>query len=337
MRFEHPTWLWTVIVGAALGGALVYLWYRRRRGALSALGSLGMLERLTRIEITGGPARRAALIAAVLSLSGFALAGPQWGAEEVQEQTRALNVVLALDVSESMWAEDVRPNRLERERLEARRLVTELSGHRIGLVAFAGAGYVLSPLTVDQGAIHLYLDAIDPTIAGTPGSSLAAAIDRSLELLGEPDERGGDRVIVLLTDGESHDDPDQVVQAARAASAAGVQIYGIGIGGEAGEPIPKYSRMGERLGGYKRDSEGRIVLSRLEREPLARAAQITGGFWVRADEGGSGRVLASLSELEGGPGETTRQLKWTARFQWFVGLAVILLMIDSAFAWRRTR
>lgn len=336
MRFEQPDWLWTALIGAALGLLLVYLWHRRRTAALSALGSTGMLERLTRIDLTGAPARRAALISATLGLCGLALANPQWGTEEVEEQTRALNVVLALDISESMWAEDVRPNRLERERLEARRLITELAGHRLGLVAFAGAGYVLAPLTVDHGAIHLYLDALDPTVAGTPGSSLSDAIRTATRLFEDRTEQqgSGDRAVVIISDGETHDDSRDVIRTAREAADIGVRLYGIGVGTESGEPIPRRDRLGERLGGYKRDTEGKVVLTQLHGDPLAEATQISGGFWTRADEGGAGRVLAALADLQRGEGQTTRGVRWTPRFQWFVALALLLLIADSALAWR---
>ncbi len=325
------------MLAAAAGGVLVYVWHRRRRMAQDALGSSGMLERLTRIDLTGSPHRRGVLVTAALGLMGFAMAGPQWGAQEVEEQARALSVVLALDISESMWAEDLRPNRLERQRLESRRLVNELAGHRIGLVAFAGMAYHMSPLTVDHGALHLYLDALDPTMAGTPGSSLAAAIHSSLELLRDDSSDGGDKAIVILSDGESHDAEDAVLEAARAAEAGGVKLYGIGVAGERGEPIPLHDRVGERIGGYKRDSEDEVVLSRLMKEPLASAARNAGGFWTRADEGGVSRVLAALAELEYSRGEVMRDVRWTPRFQWFVAVALLLLVMDWTWAWRRQR
>lgn len=334
MRLEFPLWLWGALIAAATGAVLVYLWNRRRRMAQDALGSSGMLERLTWIDLTGSPHRRGVLVAAALGLMGFAMAGPQWGAQEVEEQTRALNVILALDISESMWAEDLRPNRLERQRLESRRLVNELSGHRVGLVAFAGSAYLMSPLTIDHGALHLFLDALDPTMAGTPGSSLAAAIRGGLELLSE-DAGEGDGAIVILSDGESHDREREVLEAARAAAAARVRVYGVGIGRERGDPIPLHDRLGERIGGYKRADGDEVVLTRLMREPLASAAQSTGGIWTRADEGGVSRVLAALSELERGRGEVLRGVRWTPRFQWFVAGALLLLMIDWTWAWRR--
>ncbi|UCF19860.1 MAG: VWA domain-containing protein [Gemmatimonadota bacterium] len=335
MRLELAAWIWFGVASAATCVLLVHLWQRRRRGALDALGSSGMLERLTPIDLTGAPYRRGALLAAALVMTGLALAGPQWGAQQVEEQTRALSVVLAFDISESMWAEDVQPNRLERERLEGRRLVRELAGHRIGLVAFAGSGYLLAPLTMDQGALNLFLDALDPTLGGTPGSSAAAAIREGLSVLREDGVESGDRAIIILSDGESHDEESEVLEMARAAAAAGVRIYALGVGNEKGEPIPLHDRLGERIGGFKRDGDGEVILSRLMREPLASAAELTDGFWVRVDEGGVGRVASALSELERGRADVTRGLRWTPRFQWFVAVALALLMIDWAWAWRQ--
>ncbi len=337
MRIEYPVWIWLGILAALAGIALVYLWYKRRRAALDALGSSGMLERLTRIDLSGTPYRRGALVAAALGLMGFSLAGPQWGAQEVEEQARALSVVLVLDISESMWAEDVAPNRFERERLQGRRLVTELAGHRVGLVAFAGSAYRLSPLTSDHGALQLYLDALDPSMAGTPGSSLAAAIRQAATLLRDDTAEGGDRAIVILSDGESHDEERDVIDAAREAASANIRVYAIGIGSDRGEPIPRYDRVGERIGGYKRDENGEVVLTRMSSEPLSAATRRAGGFWARSDEGGVTRVLAALSELETGRSEVTRGVRWTPRFQWFVAGALLLLIADWGWAWRRQR
>ncbi len=337
MRFEHAEWIWIALIATAIGAALVYLWSRRRRRAVSALGSAGMLERLTPVDLSGAAPRRAGLIAGALGILGLALAGPQWGAQQFEEQTRALSVVIVADVSESMWAQDLQPSRLERQRLAARRLVSELEGHRVGLVAFAGEGYRLSPLTVDLGAIHLYLDVLDPTIAGTPGSSLTAAITAAMELLREDRAEGGERAIVVLTDGEAHEPEDAALEAARRATALNARIYGIGIGGEQGEPIPLHDRAGDRIAGYKRDSNGQVVLSRLTREPLASAARLTGGFWAAVDQGAVPRVLEALNELERGRGTTTAGVRWIPRFQWFVAVGLFLLALDWVWAWRRVR
>jgi Ca-activated chloride channel family protein len=337
VRFEYPVWVWLAVLVAAAGIALVYFWHKRRRAALDALGSSGMLERLTRVDLTGTPHRRGALVAGALGLMGLALAGPQWGAEEVEEQTVALRVVLVLDISESMWAEDVTPNRFQRQLVEARRLLTELAGHRLGLVAFAGSAYPLSPLTVDHSALRLYLDALDPSMAGTPGSSPAAAIRTAVELLGDDASEGGDRAIVIISDGESHDPENAVREAARSAAARRIRIFAVGIGSDRGEPIPRYDRLGERIGGFKRDSAGEVVLTRMQPEPLAGVARVADGLWARADEGGTTRVVARLAELEAGRGQVARGVRWTPRFQWFVAAALLLLATDWAWARRRQR
>ncbi len=337
MRFEHPEWIWIGAAGAAVAIGLVYLWYKRRRRALDLLGSSGMLERLTRMDLMGAPARRAALIGGALALMGLAFAGPQWGAQEVEQQTRALSIALAIDISESLWASDVKPNRLERARLEARRLVTELFGHRIGLVAFAGGAHRMAPLTVDHGAIQLYIDALDPTMAGTPGSSLVAAIREAAALLREDASEGGDRAIIIISDGETHDEDKRVLEEARAAKNAGIRIYALAVGTESGEPIPRHDRLGEPIGGYKRDTDGEVVLTRMQRDPLEEAANLTGGLWVRADEGGASRVVAALAELEFGTGRFSRGVSWTPRFQLFLAAAFLLLTLDWAWAWRWLR
>ena len=127
------------------------------------------------------------------------------------------------------------------------------------------------------------------------------------------------------------------MQAAREAESERIRVYVMGIGGDQGEPIPRHDQAGARIAGYKRDSDGEVVLSRLSSEPLASAARLTKGFWVRVDEGGVGRILSALSELERGRGEVMRGVRWTPRFQWFVAGALLLLMMDWAWAWRRQR
>lgn len=333
MRLEQPSWLWIGLALAVMVGATIYFWRGRRSRAVETLGSSGVLERLTRADLSGSPLRRGVLVVGAITSLALALAGPQWGVEEVEEQTSALSVVIAVDVSESMWAEDVEPNRLERARLEARRLINELAGNRLGLVAFAGSAYALSPLTIDYGALHLFLDALDPTLGGTPGSAPGAALRESLKLLGE-NEEDGDRAVILISDGESHEPGEEVISVAEQAAAANVIVLVIGVGGDRGVPIPRHDRTGLKVGGFKRDAAGGVVLTRSEREPLAAAARETGGFWARSDEGAASRVLAALSELRRGQGQVTRGVRWTPRFQWFIGVAIVLLIVDWGWAWR---
>ncbi len=238
MRLQHPEWLWVVpalFLGAAV---LVWWWHGRRLGAARTLGSLALLQRLTRMELQEFPRRRWLLVSGAAALIGVAIVGPQWGARIVETESRGLDVVLALDVSESMRAADVLPSRLERQRTEARRLLRELPGDRVGLVIFAGRAYVLAPLTSDHGALELYLDALDPDIAGTPGTALSAGVRQASDLLRTATGEA-DRVIVLFTDGEAHESEEAIAAAARRAAQEGIRVYGGGAGTARGEPIPE--------------------------------------------------------------------------------------------------
>jgi len=165
VSFDHPELLWFVVGLPAAVSLGVWAWTRRRRRAARVLGSSELLARLGAGDLSRFPATRTALLVVAAGAIGMAAAGPRWGLESVEERTSSADLVLALDVSKSMLARDVAPNRLERERVFARRLLRELPTDRIGLVAFAGRAYVLAPLTVDHGALQLYLDALDPEIA----------------------------------------------------------------------------------------------------------------------------------------------------------------------------
>jgi Ca-activated chloride channel family protein len=217
ITFDSPFVLWlapVVAVAVWLGAA----WARRvrlRRAALWSEQTAAMARNAGR----GGPS----MIAAAACLATVALAGPRWGQEAVVTETRGLNLAIAIDISRSMLAEDASPNRLGRAAREARRLVQDLEGDRLGLVAFAGSSYILSPLSVDGSALLLYLDALDPDIASQGGTGLAAALQQGGELLRAGTELA-DRVLVVFTDGEGHDSLPGVVTQARRLNTAGVRL-----------------------------------------------------------------------------------------------------------------
>lgn len=328
MRLGHPELLW-VIPALFLGAvALVWLWHRRRIDAARTIGSVGLLQRLTTLQLMGFPRRRLFLVSGAAALIGVALVGPQWGARIVESGSRGLDMVLALDVSESMRAGDILPSRLDRERTEARRLLRELPGDRIGLVIFAGRAYVLAPLTSDHAALELFLDALDPEIAGTPGTSLSAGVRQASDLLLTA-RAEADRVVVLFTDGEAHESEEAVESVARRAREAGIRVFAVGVGTERGEPIPEIDPGSGRSVGYKRDGQGRVVLSKLDPDLLERLAVSTDGAFVRVDEGGVARLVSALQNLKRATGPGVRRLEWTPRYHWFALLGFALLTIDA--------
>jgi Ca-activated chloride channel family protein len=334
VTFDHPALLW---LAGALPAAVAlgfWLWTRRRRRAARALGSTSLLARLGAGDLLGLRPGRLVLLATAAAAVGVAAAGPRWGLESVDEQTSSADLVLALDVSKSMLAQDLAPNRLERQRVLARRVLRELPGDRVGLVAFAGRAYTLSPMTVDHGALQLYLDALDPEIVSQGGSSLAAAVRQATDLA-RGREDAGRGAVLLVTDGEALEDEAAVLEAAERAARVGITIHTAGVGTTEGSPIPEAGQ-GDRVDGYKRGPDGEIVISALNEPLLATVARETGGRYVRLGEAGAtDRIIRTLRGLERTEGDSQRRVRQKARYTWFVLLALVLLALDGLIAGRR--
>jgi Ca-activated chloride channel family protein len=229
-----------------------------------------------------------------------------------------------------MFATDVSPNRLERERLFVRRLLRELPGDRLGMVVFSGRAYVLSPLTVDHSALQLYLDALDPDIVSQGGSSLASALAQATDLARGPgEEEGTGRAVILVTDGEALEEEAAVREAADRAARAGVRVLTVGIGTEAGAPIPEIDESTGDVVGYKRDESGEIVISRLGGALLADIAERTQGTYVRLDEAGATeKIIVGLSGLDRETSGDGRRVERKDRFALFIAVALLLLFVD---------
>src|SRR5690606_34374697 len=334
VSFARPDLLWLAVVLPALAAAAVLGYGRRRRRVARRLGSPELVRRLGAGDLERPVTGRVVLVALAAAALGFAAAGPRWGWQAVEHQGRARNIVLALDVSKSMLARDLTPNRLERERLLARRLLRELRGDRLGLVAFAGRAYILAPLTMDHGALELYVDALDPGIVSYGGSSLAAALRQATDLaLGQQSTGGRDRAIVLATDGEAHEDNAAVLAEAERAAAAGIVVHTVGIGSQRGEPIPERDPRTGREAGYKRDMSGEVVISRLNESLLSRIAELTGGRYVRLDQAGAtDQLLGALRAVERTRIQGERYLEPRPRDAWFVALALVLLVVEAVLA-----
>jgi Ca-activated chloride channel homolog len=330
VSFARPDLLPLVLFVPAILALALWLYARRRRRIALAFSDAQLLERLGGRALLRFPAARLVVLVTAGAALAVAAAGPRWGVRATEGRALALNVVIAADISKSMLAQDVEPNRLERARLFSRRLLRELSGDRFGLVVFAGRAYVLSPLTVDQSAIELYLDALDPNMVSQGGSSLAAAITQATDLVRGSEAEGGDRAIVLLSDGEALEEADAVRAAAERAARAGVKIIAVGVGTAAGSTIPEIDPgTGEEVG-LKRDEFGQIVVSRLDSDLLRGVAERTGGVYVRLDDASAmGSVVAELRRLQRAEGDQARRLEPRERFALFAALALLLLIIDA--------
>jgi Ca-activated chloride channel family protein len=325
MTFETPMLLVAApLVGGVLAG-LAWLARRRRISAASAWSaSLATLARL-RARATPFVLALAGLLAAI------ALAGPRGGPRSVVAETRSLNLVVAVDVSRSMLAEDVAPSRLGRAVREARRLVDDLSGDRIGLIAFAGKSYILAPLTVDGGAVSMYLDALDPDIASEGGTALAAVLRQGGQLLTATKD-GADRVLVVFTDGESHDAQDDAEGAARALVRDGVTLVLVAEGGTEPVRIPLRDVSGTLIE-YKLDEAGEVVRTRRDDAQLRAIAEAARGSLVSSelpDQAGAVRELVQSLRRSAARESRTADLEPLAWIPML--LAALLLLADT---WRQ--
>jgi Ca-activated chloride channel homolog len=333
VTLDHPALLWLALLLPVLVGLGVVGYVLRRRRALRSLGDAGMMARLGAGDLQAFPTRRFVLLVLAAAGLGVAAAGPRWGVISVEDNAPSLNLVLALDVSKSMLARDADPSRLERERTLARRLLRELPADRIGLVAFAGRAYTLSPMTVDHGALELYLDALDPGIVSYGGSSLAAALRRATDAAQAPETRPG--VVVLVSDGEALEEEGAVLAAAQRAAEQGVVVNTVGVGTSEGAPVPDLDPETDTMTGYKRGPDGQIVVSHLNAELLRQVAGRTGGRYFRLGHAGaSDRLVSLLKGLDRDPGATNRRVQRHTRYEWFAALALALLMLDAILARR---
>ena len=264
------------------------------------------------------------LLGVVALLAMVGLAGPRMGRTEITTETRALSLVFAVDISRSMLAEDVAPNRLQRSVREARRLIEDLGGDRLGLIAFAGQSYILAPLTVDGGAIRMYLDALDPDLASSGGSNLGAVLNQGTQLLGATTE-AADRVLVLFTDGEAHDTLSDIVTQAEALKDAGVRLVVVAEGKTDPVRIPVRDSVGTLLE-YKRDVDGSVVRTQRRDDILRAVVDAAEGTLVPnevPDQAGAVREL--VAAMKRSPTSETRTADLVPR-AWVPVLVAALLL-----------
>jgi Ca-activated chloride channel family protein len=323
-RFAEPAWLWGLALVPALSVLHAWAGIRRRR-ALVELADAALVGRLA--DSVSATARRwkAALGVAAMGLLALALARPQFGTRVETVRSVGQDIVVAVDLSRSMLAEDVPPNRLERARLAILRLMQRLDGDRIGLVAFAADAFVQSPLTVDYSAAGMFLAAMHPDLMPVQGTDLGSALRVSLDALEQGAREA--RTVVIVTDGEDHEGTFEP-QLERAA-AEGVRVHVVGIGSMQGVPIPLYDEQGDRVG-FLRDEDGSVVTTRLGDETLRRVAERTGARYVRVDAGGAA-LDELLDELAGAEGEALEERQITQfeeQFQIFLGMAGLLLLVE---------
>lgn len=334
--FDWPWMLAGAAVGALVMLALVRGQYRRRLTRMSRMGARQLVLRLVPAAALRPQDGRAMRLAAAVGLIMVAIAGPRWGEEASTMRGEGIDIVLAMDASLSMLAPDESPSRLERLKQEVRRLRAASRGDRFALLAFAGRSYILSPLTVDEGALDLFLDNLDPSIVGQAGSSLSSPIIQGTDLL-QASRSAGDRALVILSDGEAFEAEAPIREAAERAGRLGIAVVTVGFGTTEGTTIPDVE--GNRVT-EKRDDEGNVVITQYHPETLQAVATAAQGTFIDAGESDKAtRIRRALQSLQ----TTKRTLEGgrsgTPRFQLLVIPALLLILFDiwAASARRRRR
>lgn len=332
MRFAAPQMFWLFWLLPLLAGFFVYA-FRKKRRTLARFAQVEMLKRMT----AGISRRRQVLKAFLLLLVAFfavlALARPQFGTKMELMRRKGLDVVVAVDVSLSMYAEDIKPNRMARSKQEIGKFVDRLAGDRVGLVAFAGEAFLQCPLTSDYGAFKIFLDVLGPELIATPGTNIAGAIEAGLKAFDAKDRKY--RVMVLLTDGEDHS--GQAEKMAEEAARSGVAIFTVGIGQPSGIPIPLKDGQGNVS--YKKDRNGNVVTTKLDEVLLQKIALATNGKYYHAQPGRFELedVLKEIAKMEKREMDSERLSQYEDRFQIPLGIALALLVAEMLISDRRKR
>jgi Ca-activated chloride channel family protein len=330
MRFAAPEFLWLLLAVPLALLLLALAWRARGRARRSWAGDL--FGRLAPGYAPGRERLKVALWLLGYAFVVLALARPQWGGELIMMKRRGIDLVVAIDTSASMLAEDMRPNRLGQAKRAVADLVARLGGDRVGLIAFAGHAYTTCPLTLDHGTVLLVLESMNVNSVSLPGTNLEDAIRTARSAFVRQERKH--KALVLVTDGESTEgDP---VREAQQAAEEGIVIYTIGLGSPEGQPIPERDADGAVLG-YKRDREGKVVNSRLDEETLRHIAEETNGRYWRSTPHALelGALYDELAGIEKKELEGQLATHYEERYQWPLAVAALLLALELLVPVRR--
>lgn len=339
IHFQHPHILWLLILIPLFVGLWIWL-LRRNRNRLEQFADRSMFGRLIPDASSWRPSLKFGLILGAMAFLILALANPQEGSKMVKGERLGSDVAICLDVSNSMMAEDIQPNRLDRAKRTVTTLLSALGSDRISLVVFAGSSYVQMPLTNDYSAVKLFLDQIDCSLIEAQGTAIGDAIEKAMESFGYGDEdrtwvKNQGRAIIVISDGENFE--DDAAAAARKAASEGVRVCTIGMGLTEGTPIPEY-RGGQRVG-YKRDNQGATVTTHLDEATLTDIAQSGKGVYVRANNINTGvqEIVKLIENLEKENYGESMFSEYESRYQYPLAAAMLCLIAELLIFERRNK
>ena len=320
-RFAHPYFLYLLIVVPLLVAMFVYVTYQQKI-RLREFGNPDLLKRLMPNASIIRPQLKFYTLMVVLVLMIVALARPQFGSKLQTAKKQGVEAMIVLDVSNSMMAQDIQPNRLERSKLILSKLIDDMVDDKIGLIVFAGDAFVQLPITSDNVSAKMFLSSINPNLVPRQGTAIGTAIDLAIQSFG-PNESEAGRTIIVITDGENHE--DDAVGAAKLAQEKGITVNVVGMGTPEGTPIP--------VGGtisFRKDKDGNVVVTKLNENMCRQIAEAGSGIYVRADNSNTAlkAVSGQIGEMQKGNLETKSYAEYDEKFYIFVWIALFLLVIE---------
>ena len=331
-RFENDIYLW-VILGVLPLILIVFLFIQKwKKRKLRQFGNEEIIKRLMPNVSKSLPIVKFVIYSLSIISLLIGLANLQFGTKVEEVKREGIDLMIALDVSNSMLAEDLSPNRLERSKRAIYQLIQKLHNDRLGIIVFAGDAYVQLPITTDYSSAKLFLETIGTDIVPTQGTSIGAAIDLAMESFDF--ENGTSKSIVVITDGENHE--DDAKEAAADALSKDVTVHTIGMGSEKGGPIPVYKN-GAQID-FRKDNQGNTVVTKLNEPMLKEIAAAGNGSYVRANNanGGLNIIMEEIDKMEKKEFGSKSFKDYEDRFQIFLIIALILIIIEYFISNRRT-
>ena len=324
LRFENPQYLYWLLIIPVLVAIYVLMrfWSKKQ---FERFANIKLRHYLVPMFSSARANTKFVLFNLIIALLIIGAANLQSGSKMEKVKREGIDLFLCVDISNSMHAEDIAPNRLERSKQAINKLISKLQGDRIGIIVFAGNAYVQLPITTDYAAAKMFLSTVDTDLIPTQGTEVGRAIELAIKSFGESDHS---KAIIIISDGEDHENGD-AVKAAQEAAKRNIKVYTIGLGLEEGAPIPIYNQYGKKTG-YKKDKEGNIIITKLDDNMLRQIAEIGDGIYVRASNSNVGldKIYEDIEKATKSEIESKVFTDYDDQFQWFVGAAIILLIIE---------
>ena len=320
LRFEDPIYLWMLLIIPILVLVRFIVWQKRKRN-LRKFGDPSLLKEMMPDVSKYRPTIKFCLLLSAITILIFMIARPQVGSKISHEKREGIEVLIALDISNSMLAQDVIPSRLEKSKLLIEDLVDHFTNDKVGLVVFAGDAFVQLPITNDYVSAKMFLQNINPSLITTQGTDLARAISLSQSCFTQREHIG--RAIIVITDGEDHE--GGALEAAREAYKKGINVFILGVGTSKGAPIP------DGNGGYLKDNSGQTVLSALNEQMCQQVAKAGNGVYIHVDNTSDAqeKLNKELSKLQSGISDTVVYSEYNEQFQIFGIILLLLLIVET--------